>query len=1010
MALPAGVLITDYRSIPYQAIAGRAVVLQAGRTWCARCTGGGRLADLAQRAMLLLLALAMLGGSAAVASGPRWVAGVNSFDPAAKGTPVVWAAGNLSYYMDQGNLSFQVSGTQAAAMLANAAAVWTSVPTAAVSITNAGMLSEDVNGSNVTANTPAGTGATLPADVQPTATNKPVGIILDQDGSVINAIYGPDASDASNCTQDGVFTQVDNMSNAGNLSHGLMIINGLCATTQAGVTLLQYEMVRAFGRLLGLDWSQVNDSMFPAHSTSDGRAGWPIMHPVEYLCSGQNYDCLTTATTLRLDDIAGLNRLYPVTNANSQSFAGKTLTAPATISVRGTISFKRGQGMQGVNVVLTPLTSGAPDVRYPVTAVSGVSFHSNAGNPVTGSTDAEGNTLNRFGSDEAMMEGYFDLSGVPLPAGTTVSDYQLTFESINPLYINGASVGPYATSQVSVSGTMPVVRLSQLSAGSVITENVVIDNSAAETHTDDGAEATPNATQPNGEWLGRLTGYGHTGWYLLPVQGSRTLTVEACALDETGLATLNKAGMVIGLWNGSDTQGTLPALAQTVPFNGGAAGMTTLSVATGAAGQVRIAVADMRGDGRPDYLFRARVLYADSVFPARLAPPGGPIVIKGMGFRANSVVTVNGVAATVTSLTSSEITAVAPPANGATGTVSVIVTDPETYGSTSIFDGLSYDAAGTDQIGVMKAPSGTISEEVPVPFTVRVLAADNVTPAANVAVTYSVAQGAASLGCGAQTCSVTTNGAGVATLMLAPTSSAATRVAASLTNGASVSAEFSGSAAPAIAAVTPALYVAIGAQVSWQPTALVLSGGNAVSGAGVTWSSTTSGVSVATAGSSTNQAGQATTTVTVGPLAALATATLSACQAQSASSCAQFTISAVHTETALLMGVSGAGQQLQGSAAPVPVVLKVTDAVGHPLAGATVNFYETLSAWQPSCPAEGRCPATETLGTQTVNETSDANGLVTLTPMTLSGQATTLMVNATTGTQSSLVFSIVQQP
>jgi hypothetical protein len=961
-------------------------------------------------AILLPLVFAVLGTAVAGASGPHWVAGVNYFDPAAKGTPVVWAGGKLSYYIDQGTLSSLVNQSQAVTMLNTAAAVWTAVPTAAISISKGGQLSEDVNGSNVTADSPAGTGAVLPTDVQPTATTRPVGVIMDVDGSVINALYGPSASSATNCTQDGVYTQVDNMSTAGNIVHGLMILNGLCATTQAGVTLMQYQMVRAFGRLLGLDWSQVNDSMFPDHTTTEAQSGWPMMHPIEWLCSGQSYSCMTSPLVLRLDDVAGLNRLYPVTSANIGSFTGKTITASATISVQGTIQFKHGQGMQGVNVVLTPLTGGAPDVRYPVTAVSGVSFHSNAGNRVSGAVDAQGNSLNRFGTDDATMEGYFDLSGVPLPAGQTSANYQLTFEAVNPLYVNAESVGPYAYSQVTPSGTMPVISLTQLSAGSTVTENVVIEDSADETHTDDGTEATPNALQANGEWLARLTGYGHTGWFLMEARANRVMTVEANSLDQTGLGTVSKAGVLIGLWNGSDAIGSMPAVGTTEPFNGATVGLTTMNAQTVANGQVRIAFADMRGDGRPDYLFRARVLYADSVFPARLAPAGGPIVIKGIGFRANSIVTVNGVNAAVTSVTPTEITAVAPAANGTTGVVAVTVTDPATFGSASILDGLSYDAFGSDQIGIMHGPSGVISQDVPTPFIVQVKAADNVTPAANVAVTYSVHQGAAKLGCGAATCSVTTNGAGMATMMLSATSSQATQVMAALTNGASVLAEFSGSTAPVIAAVTPALYVAIGAQVSWQPTAIVLNGGSAASGAGVTWTATTAGISVQGASSSTNAAGQTSTTITAGPLAAGTTATVNACQASAPASCATFTVNAVHTETASLTGISGAGQNLAASATPVPVVLEVTDAVGHPLAGATVNFYETLSAWQPSCPVTGVCPARQTLATQTVTVASDANGMVTLTPLTGGGQPTSLMVNATTGLQSSLIFSIVQHP
>ena len=960
---------------------------------------------------LLALFSLLLSCGVSGASGPRWVAGPTYFDPAAKGAPVVWAGGQLKYYVDlELTLSSLVNHYQVDAMLSNAAAVWMAVPTAAVKISKGGYLAEDVSGSNVTANVPAGSGATLPADVQPTATGKPVGVIMDADGSVIDAMYGPGASDPANCTSDAVFTQVDNMTTAGQISHGLMILNGRCAATAAGVTLMQYEMVRGWGRLLGLDWAQVNDSMFfPDNTTPQGLAGWPIMHPFEMLCSGQNYNCMTNPLVLRPDDIASVNRLYPVTSANIGLFTGKTLTASATISVQGTIQFKHGQGMQGVNVVLTPLTGGVPDPRHPVAAVSGVSFHSNAGNPVVGTVDGQGNQLNKFGTDDATMEGFFDLSGVPLPAGKTVADYQLTFEAVNPLYINGGSVGPYTGSQVSPSGTMPVISLPQLSAGSAVTQNVVIADSATETHTDDSTQAAPNALPPNGEWLGRLTGYGHTGWFLLNLHANRQLTIEAAALDKSGLATLNKAAVVIGLWSGSDALDSAPVVAAAEAFNGATPGLTKLSAQTVADGQVRVALADMRGDGRPDYLFRGRVLYADSVFPARLGPSGGPIVIEGMGFRPNAVVLVNGVNAAVSSVTPTEITAVAPASGGATGAVAVTVSDPQTLGSASILDGLSYDAFGSDQIGVMSGPSGTLSEDVPVPFTVRVMGANNVTPAANVVVTYSVAQGSAALGCGAATCNAITNGAGLATMMVSPTSTQPTQVKAALTNTASVMAEFNGSAAPVIAAVTPNLYVAIGAQVSWQPAALVLNGGVAVSGAGVSWAAT-AGATVQGATSTTNPSGRATTSITAGPLAAGGTATVSACQTLSPGSCAQFTVYAVHTETALLSGISGVGQQLAASGTPAPAVLAVTDAIGHPLAGATVNFYETLYAWQPDCPTTGRCPAVQILSTQAVTAISDANGLVSLTPLNGGGQATTLMVNATTGLQSSLVFSIVQHP
>ncbi len=808
-------------------------------------------------------------------------------------------------------------------------------------------------------------------------------------------------------------SQVDNLTVTGFIAHAVIVVNGVCATDSAHQTLLKYELIRAFGRVLGLDWSQVNESMFLTETiSSNGLLGWPLMHPYERLCTGTGTTCEPNMATLRLDDIAGINRLYPVTSANIGSFTGKVITAANTLSVKGTLTFKYGQGMQGVNVVLAPLNGGVPDVRYTVSAVTGVLFHANAGNPVSGPTDPSGNLLNRFGTDDPTQEGSFDLSGVPLPPGTTVADYQLSFEPVTPLYIGNASVGPYTTSQVTPSGTMPVLTLPQLQAGSPVTlPTVVIEDSAGETHTDDGTEAAPAQIPGDGEWLGRLTGYGHTSWFELPVKQNRQFTLEAAALDATGMGTEDKAEVVLGLFNASDPLGSLPELAQPEAFNGFGAGLTTLTAFNGASGLVRLALADARGDGRPDYVYRARLLYADTVSPARVPSAGGAITIAGIGFRADSTVLVNGVAAQVTSLTPTEITAVAPPANGVEGVIPVEVQDPQTLASTVIEDGLSYDAYGADQIGIVTAPSGTVSAGVAAPFTVRVVSGDGVTPAASVSVSYTVASGAATLGCGAAACAVVTDEGGHATLPVVPQAGAGqTRVVAALSNGESVTAQFTAGVAPAIAATNPVLYVAAGASVSWTPTVEVQSAGVPLASAGVNWTAGGLGVTVPSTASTTNSAGLAQIGVTVGPLAAGATAIVYGCEVQSPSTCAQFTANAVHAELAQLVGVSGVGQTLVAGTVPAPVTFEVTDAAGHPLAGATVNFYELLQAWQAPCPSTGRCPTPETLGTQVVTAASDQNGMVSLTPLADLSQPTVLTVNVTAGQAASLVFQIVEQP
>lgn len=65
---------------------------------------------------------------------------------------------------------------------------------------------------------------------------------------------------------------------------------------------------------------------------------------------------MPNSTRLRPDDIAAISRIDPVTTENVNSFTHKKIISAAnSISVQGGIQFRRGQGMQGVNVVLRPM-------------------------------------------------------------------------------------------------------------------------------------------------------------------------------------------------------------------------------------------------------------------------------------------------------------------------------------------------------------------------------------------------------------------------------------------------------------------------------------------------------------------------------------------------------------------------------------------------------------------------------------------------------------------------------
>jgi hypothetical protein len=947
----------------------------------------------------------MFGVEAAHAGGPRWVAGSSYFNASVEGQAVVWNGGQVTYYTDLGDLSAEVSQAQANAMVATAAAAWSGVSAAAVSITWGGSLAEDVNGTNVIA---GANGVTEPADIEPAATGTPVAVVYDEDGSVIDAIYGAGASSALACQNNGVIVTVDNFAVTGNIAHALMLVNGLCATDAEQIANLQYQLIRGFGRVLGLDWSQTNEEMFVGGQiTTDGLLGWPVMHPLERLCNGGGGACMPNPTQLRTDDVAALNRLYPVTAANIGGFSGKTLTAAETISVRGTVTFGRGQGMQGVNVVLRPLVNGVPDVRYTATAVSGVFFAGNVGNPVTGTTDEDGNPLNRFGSDDASLEGFFDLTGVPLPPGATSAQYQLSFEAVNPLYTGALSVGPYKTGQVTPSGTMPTIAIGILSAGSAVTQTVVIEDAADEEQSGaDGTESSPANVPGTGKWTGRITGFGHSGWFQFWARAGSEFTVEAQALDENGAATESKAEVVIGAWNGTEAVGVLPVTETVQPFNGNLPGLTTLPVLTVADSEVRIGLPDLRGDGRPDYAYRGRILYADSVTPARLPVAGGQIVIRGMGFSPSVGVSVNGVAAQVTSVTPNVIVAVAPASGGDTGSAIVQLLDTQTLGVAQII--ASYDAEANDAIALVTAPMGSIGLGVPEIFAVRAMNVTTQTPAAGVTVTFAVTEGTAGLGCGQSLCSVLTGGDGTASLSVIANSTALAQITASLTSGSSVIAEFTGTAPPSLVALTPNLYVVLGATVEWPVQGMVVNpSGIAAPGQTVSWSAGP-GLSVAVGQNVSDANGMVSNQIATGPFRASVSSSVSACLTGT-THCASFTVTPVHPEDAALAPWNGTVQYVSLSQGFAPVVLQVTDAFGNPLAGATVLFAETLYGWTEPCPAQGGCAAAQVLGQQMVQATSGIDGSVTLTPLSPDGLASRLLVTAVTG-DAMLSFELDAHP
>jgi hypothetical protein len=596
------------------------------------------------------------------------------------------------YFTDAGGLGPAVTHAQADAMVAAAAAVW-NTPTSSLVLAQGGTLAEDVSSANVSFGS---AGIVWPADVM--ASNDlavPIAVVYDADGSVTDLLLGQGASDPSGCRQTGVTESVDAFGQAGTIDHAVLILNGRCVSGGAALSQqmlqLQYQLTRAFGRVLGLAWSQLNDNVFTGATpaTLAERQAWPLMHPIDIICGPYTYQCTVNPFTLSEDDIAALDLLYPVSSSNVPS--GKTWTLYDAVALEGWVRFPTGQGMDQLNVTVTRRYAGTSYVQpwQVVSGVTGMREIVDRGNPVTGPAPADTPGLADWDSPAFFIVGHVDV-------GSGDADLFLTTEPINPLYAGAYAIGPYQRPPATPSGSAQSMPGYSEVPGYLDAFFDTVSDAASGCSPVDGSESAPAAADPSGWWSGLLCGAGHTSWWSATVKAGRTWTLEATALDETGNATAQKAQPVIGVWNASDPTGTLPTVAaQAYPMNALAMGTTQLPMASSASdATVRIAVADQFGGGRPDFAYTMRVLYADSVAPAQVGTGGDPIVITGTGFRSGNRVTVNGVAATVVSWSATQIVATAPSMTAAGATagvaVDVAVVDASTGGSTVISGALTY--------------------------------------------------------------------------------------------------------------------------------------------------------------------------------------------------------------------------------------------------------------------------------------------------------------------------------
>lgn len=929
------------------------------------------------------------------------------------GIPVVWYTNQLHYFTDPGDLSSYVNHAAADAIVAAAANVW-NVPTSSLVLGDGGALEEHVSGANVY---PGPNGPVFPADVQSSNYQAvQIAVIYDSDGSVTDMLLGSGASDPSGCRQNAVTESVDSIIPAGYIQHALLILNGRCTGPAPEQQIqMQYQLVRAFGRVLGLGWSQVNDDVFTGspQPTYQEALNWPIMHPIDIICGPYTYQCLPRPFTLRPDDLSALGMLYFI--AQGHALPGKTDTLYLAHQISGTVVFPTGQGMQGVNVAIRRWhqARAASESWQTVSAVSGELFKGAAANPVT---SASASAADSSGSLNLGYEGFYEAFRIPMLDGTWDSDI-LDTEPINPLYTGQYAVGPYIASQVQPSGE-DVESFTNIMRSYQLLGRVVLSPAAAASGCNtaaDGTESVPAAVAAQGWWAGTLCAYGHAAWSSVQVKANRSLTIEVTAQDEKGFATTAKAMPVIGVWNATDALRSLPSVASApTAFNGSAYGATSLMVQSPQASQFRIAIADQRGDGRPDFAYQSRVLYADSISPASLSAEGGEVTITGMGFRAGNVVTVDGVAATVTNWTATSIVATVPSSRalgfGVAGTADVTVTDPSTRGLTTMTGALSY-AAPEPSLNLVSAPSGTVfaGDTAAVAFAVRALAADGVTPIASQSVRFTASGGAVQFGaCAGSTCTVMTDATGLASTTVTALEAGSITVTAASSAGIQTASFAAVARVRTVTSGLPVLYVAAGATVAWN--AQVNLGDNSASTVGVlvNWNATEGAVRFSPTQSQVNATGVAESEATIGPLTAGGQATASACAWTNI--CATFAAWGVDSADWRIEIVSGAGQSVGYDDVLAPVVLRVTDTVGDPVAGAIVESHQTLDAWQGPCPERGRCPVPPGGSAQVSSAVSDSDGLVTVPALQSAGIAEITNIVAVAGTQGFVSLSLQKEP
>jgi hypothetical protein len=837
---------------------------------------------------------------------------------------------------------------QADAFVATAVSAWTPISGVALTVSQGGHLAEYVDGGNIETN---GYGVvTAPADITPSATGTPVGIVYDYDGTVTDAILGEGAGSLEDCFTNAVYGGPDNFSVAGNIVHSLVVINGVCAATTAQLPDVQYRLVRVLGRTVGLGWSQANLNVItgdPPPTLADYQ-GFPVMHFSDPISCVPISLCYPNAAVPKMDDIDILTRLYPG-SGNPQP----------TGRIYGSVYFTDASGnaaqpMQGVNVVARLMVSGQPSGQYVVTSVSGFLFCGNAGNIIDGYLNANGLPYSQWGSDDPSLEGFFDLGQLMIPTGQTTAQYQLSVEALDPNWSMG--VEPYGPTQVTPSGSFAPVLVTVSNGSNAEQDILMLQDEIAQTDPGSGSSyANPAALPQGGAWGAWISGYGMVDFFEFTAQANRTASVAVIALDEAGQPTETKLLPVIGIWELSDQSGDPAPAATPVAFNSTTFGMTRLDAQFGSTEAFRVGVADFRGDGRPDYFYQASLLYSDTVTPARLSVAGGVTTLIGIGFSQGLQVTVGSNNGNTLSASASQIQATLPAALQ-DGVATIQVTNPVSGSFSQMIGALTYGASATDLLLLLQGtePATPVGAAAANAIRVRAVAADGVTPVSGATIAWSETNGLQFSVCGgASACSVLSDEAGESSSLVTPTATGQATITIKLapavysppqTQQATVVAT---STALDLAAVTPSRWVGQGATLAVPLTVEALDLGVPIANLTINFALKVGTASLSAGSATTNGSGFASITASLTNLSA--NVQVSACVAPNNAPCQTFTLFSTPASMWTLETVSGSSQVVPTGQAFQTLVMRVTDgsSADNPVIGVNITFATTLARLNP---------------------------------------------------------------